>query len=129
MFVTSLRDIEIALAAFTILKIYPSDYQGTIANQNEFCRYTVLPSEANIYDHNRRKYTGGLLMIDIFVEAGKGQNRAFQIADALNIILENKVLSNKTELGVSYLNYEGLDSANQSLARYKYSIPFKYYGE
>jgi hypothetical protein len=129
MFTTSLRDIEVRLASFTTTKMYPADYQGTIDNQNEFSRYTVLPTVSNIYNNTRSKVVSGLLIIDIFVEAGKGQSRAFQIADALDLLLQNKILTNKTELGVSYLSYDGLDSANRSLSRYKYTLPFKLYGE
>lgn len=129
MFTTSLRDIELTLASFTTSKLYPADYQGTITNQNEFCRYTVLPTTSEVYNSGRSKFSSGLLIIDIFVEAGRGQARPFQIADALDLLLQNKILTNKTELGVSYLSYDGLDSANQSLSRYKYTLPFKLYGE
>lgn len=129
MFVTALRDIEKRLATFSTTVMYPSDYQGSISNDSEFCRYTVLPSNADVYNNDRNKQVSGIVIIDIFVEAGKGQNRAFQIADALNQVLENKILTNKTELGVSYLNYDGQDPVNRSLSRYKYTIPFKLYGE
>lgn len=129
MFFNMLRDIELRLTLFSTTAMYPSDYQGDIASQLEFCRYTVLPSSGEVYNNDRAKFTSGLLIIDIFTEAGKGQSRPLQIADALDLILQNQILTNKTELGVSYLNYEGLDPVNSSLTRYKYTIPFKLYGE
>lgn len=129
MYYSSLRDIETTLASFNQLPIYPSDYQGDIDSQIEFCRYTVLPSTSQVYNNNRDKFTSGLLIIDIFVEAGKGQSKAFQISDNFDTLLQNKILANKTELGTSYLTYEGVDPVNKSLTRYKYTIPFKIYGE
>lgn len=129
MFYNMLRDIELQLTSFNLLPMYPSDYQGDISSQTEFCRYTVLPSSGEVYNNDRAKFTSGLMIIDIFIEAGKGQSRPLQIADALDTLLQNKILTNKTELGVSFLNYEGQDPVNQSLTRYKYTIPFKFYGE
>lgn len=129
MFFNILRDIELALVSFNETPIFPSDYQGSTSSQTEFCRYTVLPSTGEVYASDRAKITAGITIIDIFVPAGKGQSRPLQIADALDTLLQNKVLTNRTELGVSFLNYEGQDPVNKSLTRYKYTIPFKFYGE
>jgi len=52
-----------------------------------------------------------------------------QIADIFDNHLEQKTLTNGTELGTSYLNVEGLDPANKSLFSARYIIPFKIYGE
>jgi hypothetical protein len=111
------------------IDIYPDNYQGTINDQNEFCRLNVLPSNSENNAHGGSKQLEGLVAVKIFVKAGEGQSRLMAISDILDINLQNKRLTNGTELGTSYLNVEGLDPSNKALYSARYLIPFKIYGE
>jgi hypothetical protein len=128
-----LDDIESVFAAATWtsnnIDIYPDNYQGTIATENEFCRLNVLPSSSALLAHGGSKSLNGLIAIKIFVKAGEGQSRVMAISDILDISLQSKKLTNGTELATSYLNVEGLDPSNKSLYSASYIIPFKIYGE
>lgn len=133
MFDNVLSDIEevFSLAAWSSenIAIYPDNYQGEISNDNEFCRLSVLPNASERYNYSGNKFIQGLIIISIFVKAGEGQGRLMQISDIFDNHLEQKTLTNGTELGTSYLNVEGLDPANKSLYSARYIIPFKIYGE
>jgi len=128
-----LDDIEAVFASSSWtannIDIYPDNYQGTISNENEFCRLNVLPSNSNYYSHGGNKQLEGIIAVKIFVKAGEGQSRIMAISDILDINLQNKRLTNGTELGTSYLNVEGLDPSNKALYSARYLIPFKIYGE
>jgi len=128
-----LSDIESVFAstAWTDnnITIYPDNYQGAISTQDEFCRLNVLPSSSNNYAYGGDKSLEGLVAVKIFVKAGEGQSRLMAISDILDTVLQNKRLTNGTELGTSYLNVEGLDPSNNSLYSARYIIPFKLYGE
>jgi hypothetical protein len=52
-----------------------------------------------------------------------------EISDTLDSVLQNKILTKKTELSTSYLNVEGLDPSNKALYSASYFIPFTIYGE
>jgi len=128
-----LDDIEAVFASETWtsnnIDIYPDNYQGTISTETEFCRLNVLPSSSNQFAHGGIKSLNGLIAVKIFVKAGEGQSRIMAISDILDISLENKKLTNGTELATSYLNVEGLDPSNKALYSARYLIPFKLYGE
>jgi hypothetical protein len=110
------------------IAIYPDNYQGQTANQNEFCRLNILPATtANNFGGS--KTFAGSIIVSIYVKAGEGQSRIMAIADILDILLGNKKLTNGPELGTSYLQIGGLDSANSALYTAQYVIPFKTYGE
>jgi hypothetical protein len=128
-----LDDIEAVFgsSSWTVngIDIYPDNYQGVIDDQNEFCRLNVLPSSSENNAHGGSKQLEGLVAVKIFVKAGEGQSRLMAISDILDINLQNKRLTNGTELGTSYLNVEGLDPSNKALYSARYLIPFKIYGE
>jgi len=128
-----LDDIESVFASVVWttnnISIYPDNYQGTIDTENEFCRLNVLPSNSSHRSFGGSKQLEGLVAVKIFVKAGEGQSRIMAISDILDISLQNKRLTNGTELGTSYLNVEGLDPSNKSLYSARYIIPFKIFGE
>lgn len=128
-----LEDIESVFASLVWttnnISIYPDNYQGDINTENEFCRLNVLPSSSDLHSYGGNKRLEGLVIVKIFVKAGEGQSRVMSISDILDISLQNKRLTNGTELGTSYLNVEGLDPVNKSLYSARYVIPFKLYGE
>mgnify|MGYP000197150654 FL=1 len=133
MFETILTDIQsvFASADWTSkqIAIYPDNYQGTIVNPDEYLRMNIIPADSNNYAYEGRKVVSGVMFIKIFVKAGEGQKRIMQIADELDSVLQNKTLTNKTQLGTSFITMEGLDPSNQSLYSARYTIPFKKYGE
>jgi len=128
-----LADIEEVFASAgwlaNSIEVYPDNYQGTINNDNEFCRLSVLPSSSENSVYGGAKTVEGLVILKIFVKAGDGQARLMAISDILDINLVNKRLTNGTELSTSYLNVEGLDPSNKSLYSARYIIPFTLYGE
>lgn len=134
MFDSVLEDIEEVFGgvAWTVNNIptFPDNYQGAIGNNvSEYIIVKVLPSNGGNYAYDNKKQLAGLIAIKIFTKAGEGQGRLMAIGDLLDIVLQNKTLTNKTTLETSYLQVEGLDSANQSLYSGSYFIPFKFYGE
>lgn len=133
MFDSVLQDIEsvFASSAWTSknIVVYPDNYQGSISNPNEFGRLNVLPSSSENHAYGGKKLISGLVAVKLFVSAGEGQPRIMQIADILDTLLQNKKLTNGTELGTSYINVEGLDPSNKALYSASYIIPFKLYGE
>lgn len=110
------------------ISIYPDNYQGTISNQNEFCRLNILPASSG-NNYGGSKNFSGSMIVSIYVKAGEGQSRIMAIADILDVLFANKKLNNGPELGSSYLQISGLDSANSALYTAQYVIPFKTYGE
>jgi hypothetical protein len=118
------------------INLYPDNYQGTIANHNEFLRINILPSNSSA-NYGGSKNLEGLVIISIYVKAGEGQKRVMEIGDILDVLLQHKNTSNTIggvqikgpELGTSYLTIGGLDPANKALYSAKYTIPFQSYGE
>jgi len=118
------------------INLYPDNYQGTIANHNEFLRINILPSNSSA-NYGGSKNLEGLVIISIYVKAGEGQKRVMEIGDILDVLLQHKNTSNiiggveikGPELGTSYLTIGGLDPANKALYSAKYTIPFQSYGE
>jgi hypothetical protein len=113
------------------IPIYPDNYQGTISNPNEFLRLNILPATSEYASHGQgnRKELSGTIIISIYVKAGEGQARILTICDILDTLMQDKILTNKTNIGMSYTAMNGLDSANTSLYSANYIIPFKLYGD
>lgn len=134
MFDSVLEDIEETFGSATWaannIPTFPDNYQGAIGNGvSEYIMVKVLPSTSSQYAYDDKKQLSGLIAIKIFTKAGEGQGRLMAIGDILDSLLQNKTLTNKTTLETSYLQIEGIDSANQSLYSGSYFIPFKFYGE
>ena len=134
MFDLVLEDIETVFGSVAWtgqnIKTFPTNYQGQIGNNvNEYVTISVLPNSSKNYAYDAKKQLEGLVAIKIFTPAGEGQGRTMVIADLLNAVLENKILTNETKLGTSYLQIEGLDAANKSLYSASYLIPFIKFGE
>lgn len=132
MFVNALTDIEQVFGdtSWTSNNIttYPSNYQGDVKD-TEYCIVNVLPSNSENVAHGVTKQLSGLVAVKIFVPAGFGQKRVMEISDLLDNVLENKLLNNRTTLGSSYLNVEGLDPDNGALYSASYFNSFTLYGE
>jgi len=128
-----LNDIESLFATndwiSASIAIYPDNYQGTISDGTEFCRLNVMPTTSSNHAFDAQKLLSGLVAVKMFVKAGEGQSRLMEISDILDSLMQNKKLTNGTELGTSYMTVEGLDPSNKSLYSASYIIPFKLYGE
>ena len=111
------------------INIYPDNYQGKIATKDEYGRINILPTSSRNAIFGGGKGYDGTVIVSLYVKAGEGQSRLMVLGDHLDDILQNKVLTNGLELGTSYINVLGLDTANTSLYSGQYIIPFKSYGE
>ena len=133
MYATTISAIEalFASSAWTSNSIatYPADYQGSMSNKEEFVKVSILPSEGEVYAYGVKKVLKGLIIVDIFVRAGLGPRRAAAISDMLDAVFQNSSPTTSMELGVSHLEYNGLDPVNNSLATARYTINFTFYEE
>jgi hypothetical protein len=118
--------------ALDLIAIYPDNYQGSISDQNEFCRLNILPSSSEILAFggigDNKSLTGNVI-ITIFVKAGEGQRRVAEIADSLDDFLQYKAPAAGLGLGSSFIDIGGLDPKNAALYSASYTIPFTYYKE
>jgi hypothetical protein len=131
MYATLISSIENLFASATWtaanIAIYPDNYQGTISDQNEFCRLNILPASGTTQDHNGKKTLSGTVIVTMYVKAGEGQRRVAAIADTLDSLLEHKYPTSGLGLGASFVTIGGLDSQNSALYTAQYIIPFTYY--
>lgn len=111
------------------IKTFPGNFTGSIVG-NEYIRVSLVASNEN--NANIPRSVAGVLMIDIFIPAGQGPARAAAIADTLDKYLAGKNLKTtsygNTQFSSSSLSPRGHDSANPSLFRSVYSIPFNFFG-
>ena len=107
---------------------HPGNFNGAVTGN--YIRVSIIPSSSP--EANPLISSSGQLLIDIFVEAGKGFLEAYIIADILDSYLSGKSVStvsgNSTQFSSSALTEQGIDPDNKSLYRFKYSIPFNYFG-
>lgn len=115
--------------ASTGYKAYPANYNGTVDTSNTFIRVSILPGKASLGAFSFQKTFSGLLILSIFVKAGKGDKDLFTVADALDSFFQGKTLTNGTQFGPSTISTLGLDPVDNSLYRGDYSINFKAYGD
>jgi hypothetical protein len=106
---------------------YPQNFIGVIGGK-DYLRVSIIASGEGI----NLQSSSGILKIDIFTKAGQGPSSANVIADKLDKYLVGKSINllnnNVTQFGKSSLNPIGVDTANKSLYRNQYSIPFNYFG-
>jgi hypothetical protein len=107
------------------IKTYPSNYVAG-PGSSEFIRVTIIPSGSGI---NLRSVSG-VVIVDIFVEAGKGPKRVSTVADKLDTYMSGKSISTagiNVQLGSSSLSLDGIDPDDAALFRATYTIPFNYF--
>ena len=105
----------------------PSNFIG-LDKPSEFIRVSVIPSGAGL----NRKSVSGILIIDIFSQAGAGPKRSATIADKLDSYLSGKSLSTVSGVTIQFpdssaIDLKGNDKDNPALYRVAYTIPFKYF--
>ncbi len=108
------------------LEIVPANFAAK--GSKEYIRVNIIPSGIGI----NKESISGILLIDIFIAAGNGSKRTFEIADKLDLYLAYKSLSSEagivTQFLGSSLSPSGLDKDNKLLYRSLYTIPFNYFG-
>jgi hypothetical protein len=112
-----------------LIKTVPNNVIQTGAG-NEFVRVSIIAGKQQ--DANILHSVSGLLIAEIFIEGGKGGARANTIADTLDKHLAGKNISatsnGRTQFTTSNLIPIGIDPVNAGLYRYKYTLPFNYFG-
>jgi hypothetical protein len=92
--------------------------------EGPFIRVNILTDGRSL----NRVSVEGMLLIDIFTEAGRGPTSAAEIADALDVFLVNNQLGTSDEgvvqLFSSTFSHMGVE---ETYSRAQYSIPLKYY--
>lgn len=109
------------------IKTFPTNYVAKNSG-DEFVRVSVIPSGKGV----NRLSLKGIFIIEIFIPAGGGVRRAFEIADVLNEYLEGSTLQTQgnatTQLGISTMLHNGVvDEDNPVLHKSTYSIEFNYF--
>lgn len=70
---------------------------------------------------------GGVVLVDINIQAGAGPLAAYSFADALDEYLVMKSY-NGTQFFASNVAPRGFSQVNPTLLVYEYSVPFKHFG-
>lgn len=105
----------------------PSNFAGSVG-VSDYIRVSVLINGDN---RTNRVSGSGILMIDIFTAAGLGMKVTNDIADRLDVYLENRTITSNgisSQFKQSSTDDMGLCKDNSSLHRSTYSLPFNYYG-
>lgn len=107
------------------IKTYPANFVA-IDRPSEFIKVSIIPSGPGINLNS----VSGVIIIDIYVPAGKGPQRASLIADKLDTYLSGQTLYPTNaciQLLTSSVSVNGVDKEDPSLYRTTYTIPFNYF--
>jgi hypothetical protein len=108
------------------VKAFPADYNGN-RDLPEFVTISVLLSNSEKQYGGGKGATEGMFYLEIYTASGQGQRRPFEIADMLDSLLEMKTLLGAVETQTSTVGNPATDTANDSLSRTEYLVPFKTY--
>jgi hypothetical protein len=122
------KDIYEVLDSITGFKVYPDNYTGSKTGTS-YITTLILPGNGYWNAYGAKKTMSGMLVISIYVQAGKGDAEIATIADTLDTKFQAKTLTNGTQFGASNLKMVGLDPKNPAIYRADYGINFKYYGD
>jgi hypothetical protein len=107
------------------IKTIPDNFPS--GDSVEHIRISIIPSGYSISPGS----ISGVIMVSIFIEAGRGTKRAMVISDTLDTYLRVKTLadvSGSLQFQKSSLSTVGLDPDNPNLFHLSYSLPFSYFG-
>lgn len=104
------------------IKAFPANYQGEI-NAEEWIRISVLPFSSELAYQD--VIENGQIVCNIFVPAGAGMKRAYQIADLLKTLLDIKVISGYLQTTNSFITNIGIDPKDAGLYNVDYTVNFK----
>lgn len=109
------------------IKTYPQEVVPESSVERHI-RISIIPSGPGI----TKGSVSGICMIDIYTAVATGPSDAMTIADKLDLYLvgKTKITSSGTVQFplASSLNPRGFDSANPSLLRHTYTVPFTFFG-
>lgn len=110
------------------IPVVPSDFKGKLPAP-PFIKLHIVFSPSALISTSGSKAVTGLLKAAIFTTSGKGPVEAATIASSLNSIFEKKMLTDYIQTYASSFQSLGTDSADSTLSRSEYTVPFSYYGE
>jgi hypothetical protein len=104
------------------IKAFPANYQGEI-NSDEWIRVSVLPFSSELAYQD--VIANGQIVCQIFVPAGAGMKRAYQIADLLKTLLDQEVISGYLQTTNSFITNIGIDPKDAGLYNIDYTVNFR----
>jgi hypothetical protein len=104
------------------IKAFPSNYQGEI-NADEWIRINVLPFSSDLAYKN--VLANGQIVCNIFVPAGAGMKRAYEIADILKTLFDKEVISGYLQTTNSFITNIGIDKKDSGLYNVDYTVNFR----
>jgi hypothetical protein len=104
------------------IKAFPANYQGEI-DSDEWVRVSVLPFSSELAYQD--VIANGQIVCNIFVPAGAGMKRAYQIADLLKTLLDQEVISGYLQTTNSFITNIGIDTKDSGLFNVNYTVNFK----
>ena len=104
------------------IKAFPANYQGEI-DADEWIRLSVLPFSSELAYQD--VIANGQIVCQIFVPAGSGMKRAYQIADLLKALLDQEVISGYLQTTNSFITNIGIDPKDSGLYNVDYTVNFK----
>lgn len=104
------------------IKAFPANYQGEI-NAEEWIRVSVLPFSSELAYQD--VIANGQIVCQIFVPAGAGMKRAYEIADMLKTLLDQKVISGYLQTTNSFITNIGIDTKDAGLFNLNYTVNFR----
>ena len=104
------------------VKAFPANYQGEI-DSDEWVRVSVLPFSSELAFKD--VIANGQIVCQIFVPAGAGMKRAYEIADMLKTLLDQEVISGYLQTTNSFITNIGIDTKDSGLFNVNYTVNFK----
>lgn len=104
------------------IKAFPANYQGEI-DSDEWVRVSVLPFSSELAYQD--VIANGQIVCNIFVPAGAGMKRAYQIADLLKTLLDQEVISGYLQTTNSFITNIGIDPKDAGLYNVDYTVNFR----
>ena len=104
------------------IKAFPANYQGEI-DSDEWIRVSVLPFSSELAYQD--VIANGQIVCQIFVPAGSGMKRAYQIADLLKTLLDQEVISGYLQTTNSFITNIGIDPKDAGLYNIDYTVNFR----
>jgi hypothetical protein len=109
------------------IKTYPADYNGDKAIPEYITISLVIGKSDRRYGGGKGPQRGALIC-EIYTPSGQGQRRSFEISDLIDDLLENKRLETSgVDFSTSFVGTPAVDTANLSLSRAIYTLPFQTY--
>jgi hypothetical protein len=104
------------------VKAFPANYQGEI-DSDEWIRVSVLPFSSELA--YKDVIANGQIVCQIFVPAGAGMKRAYEIADMLKTLLDQEVISGYLQTTNSFITNIGIDTKDSGLFNVNYTVNFR----